>query len=182
MKILFLSPHGHLVSFLESFGDEVVDKTDKLDSAEGFDWIVSYGYRYKITQEMLEQVNGRAINLHISYLPYNRGADPTFWSVAEDTPRGVTIHVVDSEIDTGPILAQVKYDIDIENDTFRTLYARASETLESLFMRTWSYIRDGELIASPQVTCHKVKDKDRLWHLMTDGWDMPISKLLGVGR
>ena len=103
MKILLLSPHQQMVPFLESFGDEVTQITERLDDATGYDWIVSYGYRFRVTEEMLDQVNRQAVNLHISYLPWNRGADPTFWSVAEDTPRGVTIHVMDGSIDTGPV-------------------------------------------------------------------------------
>ena len=42
----------------------------------------------------------------MSYLPWNRGADPNFWSILEDTPKGVTIHIMDESIDTGDILYQ----------------------------------------------------------------------------
>jgi len=182
MKILLLSPHKHLISFLETFGDEVTQTVDKQESAAGFDFIVSYGYRFKITQDMIDQVGGKAVNLHISYLPWNRGADPTFWSVAEDTPRGVTIHMVDSAIDTGPVLAQARYEVDIENDTFRTMHRRASETIEDLFRKTWQYIRNGEIRPVPQLTYHRARDKDKLWNLMAQGWDTPIKDIFGIAK
>lgn len=182
MKILLLSPHQRMIPFLESFGDEVTQTVDNLDSAEGYDWIVSYGYRFRVTEDMLAQVNGRAVNLHISYLPWNRGADPTFWSVAEDTPRGVTIHIMDGSIDTGPVLAQARYEVDIEADTFRTLHRRASETIEALFKETWEFIRNGTIKPMPQLTYHRVKDKDKYWHLMEQGWDTPVKNIFGVAK
>ena len=46
------------------------------------------------------------INLHISYLPYNRGSYPNYWSFKENTPNGVSIHHIDDGIDTGPVLVQ----------------------------------------------------------------------------
>ena len=54
---------------------------------------------------MLDQINYRAINLHISYLPWNRGADPNLWS-AVGMPKGVTIHYINDGFDTGDILFQ----------------------------------------------------------------------------
>lgn len=182
MKILLLSPHQQMVPFLESFGDEVTQITERLDDATGYDWIVSYGYRFRVTEEMLDQVNRQAVNLHISYLPWNRGADPTFWSVAEDTPRGVTIHVMDGSIDTGPVLAQARYEMDVEKDTFRTLHRRASNTIEELFEETWQYIRNGEIRAMPQLTYHRVRDKDQYWDLMTKEWDTPIKDIFGIAK
>ena len=34
---------------------------------------------------------GKIINLHISFLPFNRGYYPNLWSHQEGTPSGVTI-------------------------------------------------------------------------------------------
>ncbi|MCL0081308.1 hypothetical protein M1N64_03665 [Peptococcaceae bacterium] len=49
----------------------------------------------------MDKFQGRAINLHISFLPWNRGADPNFWSFIENAPVGVSIHYLDEGIDTG---------------------------------------------------------------------------------
>ena len=78
MKILFLSPHKHLIEFLQSNGDEVIQSIEPvIDSMlEGVDFIIAYGYRRKIETYILNKFPRRAINLHIAFLPYNRGADP----------------------------------------------------------------------------------------------------------
>ena len=52
----------------------------------------------------LKQLQIPIVNLHKAYLPYNKGAHPNFWSFAENTPSGITIHVIDSGIDTGNII------------------------------------------------------------------------------
>ena len=48
-----------------------------------------------------------ALNAHPSLLPENRGPDPLFWTFhAGARETGVTIHLMDAGLDTGPILAQ----------------------------------------------------------------------------
>jgi methionyl-tRNA formyltransferase len=48
-----------------------------------------------------------ALNVHPSLLPDNRGPDPLFWTFQRgDTETGVSIHLMDEGLDTGPLLAQ----------------------------------------------------------------------------
>ena len=48
-----------------------------------------------------------AINIHYSLLPHYRGGSPLLWQVVNgETRGGVTIHYIDTGIDTGPILCQ----------------------------------------------------------------------------
>ena len=49
-----------------------------------------------------------SINLHLSYLPFNRGKNPNVWSIIESTPCGATIHKIDEKIDTGKIYVRKK--------------------------------------------------------------------------
>ncbi len=47
------------------------------------------------------------LNVHPSLLPANRGPDPLFWTLHEgQRETGVTIHMMDEGLDTGPIVAQ----------------------------------------------------------------------------
>lgn len=53
------------------------------------------------------------LNRHASLLPNFRGRLGSWWSHAAEPPEyGVTIHFVDKEIDSGPIVIQKKYSID----------------------------------------------------------------------
>jgi methionyl-tRNA formyltransferase len=48
-----------------------------------------------------------ALGVHPALLPRHRGADPYFWAIdAGDEVTGVTVHRLEREYDTGPILAQ----------------------------------------------------------------------------
>lgn len=183
MKILLLSPHKHLIKFLELYKDEVIQTIEPItdEILNGVDFIVSYGYRHKIGKEVLEQVHGNAVNLHISYLPYNRGADPNLWSFLEDTPKGVTIHYIDEGIDTGDIIGQLRIEY-TDDDTLETTYERLKNTIERLFKATWYDIREGKAERLPQLTYHRAKDKERYQYLLLQGWKTPIKDIIGRAK
>ena len=84
-----------------------------LKDLKKIDLVVIFNYRHVLKKEILRNLKRPAINLHISYLPYNRGCHPNFWSFIENSPKGVTIHEVDKGLDTGPILEQEVIDIDL---------------------------------------------------------------------
>lgn len=185
MKILLLGPAREAFeSYLRSMGDDVVQREDPLDPAtlatEGWDWLVSFGYRHIIRREVLDLFPERIINLHISLLPWNRGADPNLWSFIEDTPKGVTIHLVDEGLDTGPILAQRRVDWQ-PGDTLATSYARLTASIESLFRELWPQLRSGGVQARPQPSggsAHRLKDRLRVEHLLAQGWDTSVESLI----
>lgn len=187
MNVLLLGPSAtQLLPTFSIVGDSVrhVDEPITASSSEiaGMDFLVSFGYRHIIRRDVLEQFPERVINLHISYLPWNRGADPNLWSFLKDSPKGVTIHQIDEGIDTGPILAQMEVPYE-SDDTLRTSYARLNSALVSLFSRSWGELRIGRLSARPQPhdlgTAHRAKDKEHYAFLLSQQWDTPVAELIG---
>lgn len=184
MKILFLSPYqSSLRTYLESFGDRVWQSKDAIDRdyvvRQGTDILVSYGYRHIIGGDVLDRLDGRAVNLHVSYLPWNRGVHPNLWSFIEDTPKGVTIHFIDSGIDTGDIVAQREVSF-TGFGTLATSYEHLREEVEALFREVWPAIRDGTAHHRKQQgpgSYHGKKDLDRVAQLLTDGWNTPLASL-----
>lgn len=61
-----------------------------------------------LSQQVLECVPARFLNLHAGITPLYRGVHGAYWALAEGKPEacGVTVHLVDVGIDTGGILAQ----------------------------------------------------------------------------
>lgn len=168
-----------------AMGDQVYcsEAPIDLDSPllKDMDWIISYGYRHILKADLLNRFPGRVINLHISLLPWNRGADPNLWSFLEDTPKGVTIHLMDAGIDTGEILAQQEVFFGQE-ETLRSSYEKLSATIEQLFIEFWPEIRSEKLVPVPQGmggTTHRMKDKLPFQHLLYKGWDTPVIDLTG---
>jgi hypothetical protein len=147
----------------------------------GASFAVSHGYRMIIRTPVLEQLPDRIVNLHIALLPYNRGADPTLWSVLEDTPAGVTIHYVDEGVDTGDVIAQRAVPLQ-DDDTLATAYARLQRELAALFREHWPAIVAGtcERRRQPEGgTVHRAADRAAVEHLLTQGWDTRIGPLRG---
>lgn len=189
MNILLLGPYRKdLIGFLSTFGDKVTITEAPLTGASeclcNSDFIISYGYRHILKKDILDKFLNKAINFHISLLPWNKGADPNFWSFLEDTPKGVTIHYLDYGIDTGDILAQQEVDY-VPEDTLRTSYERLSKTIEELFRKVWPNIRSGKQKSIPQPkggTYHRLSDGAAFEYLLTKGWDTPVADLIGKAK
>ncbi|EDM23565.1 formyl transferase [Caminibacter mediatlanticus TB-2] len=101
------------------------------------DIIISYNYKYIIKKEFLTEYY--FINLHISYLPFNRGAHPNIWSFIENTKKGVTIHLIDEGIDTGDILVQKRVVLD-KKETFKSTYKKLHFHIQMLFKQNFKKI------------------------------------------
>jgi len=181
-RVLFLGPaESPVLAWLTAQGEDVVQMTDRVSEPEidGLDLLVSHGYRHLIRTDVLDHFPRRAVNLHISYLPFNRGADPNFWSWVDDTPRGVTIHLVDSGLDTGAIVAQEEVQLG-DDHTLRTSYLALQETMLDLFVRSWPLIRDDTFTEWEQEgagTSHRAAERESVWDRFPDGWDTPVSEV-----
>lgn len=71
------------------------------------DLVLCFGFPWLIPPEALAVPRLGVLNLHPALLPRHRGPIPTSWAVrAGDATYGVTWHRMDTEFDTGNILAQ----------------------------------------------------------------------------
>lgn len=104
---------------------------------------------YILRQPLIALPRLGCLNFHPSYLPYNRGKDPNFWSLKDQTPCGVTIHFVDAGVDTGDIAFQSRIETSWE-DTGATLYAKANREIVELFDRCFPQIQQGDIPRNPQ--------------------------------
>ena len=144
MKILCLYNNNcalELFRWIESQGHEIIVKSERLEAdwcnREGFELAVSYTYRYILTGEVIKALHYNIVNLHNSYLPWNRGADPNLWSVREDSPRGVTLHYMNEKLDKGEIIVQelVPYDDEMSlHDSYYQLDRAAKEMFKKAFL------------------------------------------------
>ncbi len=195
MNILFLgNTDNPLINWLRRQGEIVQVKSDKINFKQDenwlkdFDFAVSYGYRHMIRKNVIDIFGPNIINMHISLLPYNRGADPNLWSFLDGTPAGVTIHRVDPGLDTGDIVAQrrVKFHpYDYKNLTLSSTYNTLQNEIQKLFKEIWPQLKANEIIMTSQdndkATFHLAKNKEDIVKnviLPNGGWDITITKLL----
>jgi phosphoribosylglycinamide formyltransferase 1 len=93
--------------------DEFADR-DARDAAmaawlaeRGVGLVVCAGYMHLLTPSFLDRFPGRIVNVHPSLLPEFPGTRAIEEALAAGVERtGVTVHLVDESVDSGPVLAQ----------------------------------------------------------------------------
>lgn len=141
-------------------------------------FIISFNYRHIISEEVLQLMPGRIINLHTSLLPFNRGSAPNFFSFWDNTPKGVTIHLVDKGLDTGDILCQKELVFDEEQETFASTYDKLLEAIQELFRANWEKIKSGKLVPYRQTgegTCHRKRELEAILEKHPFTWEDKIA-------
>jgi len=187
--VLFLTNNDNtegLYAWLKEQESYVCKFTEKLNleiiKALEPSFIVSFNYRHIVPADVTEYMKGRIINLHISYLPYNRGSAPNFFSFYEDTKKGVTIHLLDKGLDTGDILCQKELNFDPEKETFESVYDSLIKEISVLFQSNWEGIKNGEITPKKQEgegTYHTKKDLDAIVDGKDFHWSENIAEALG---
>jgi methionyl-tRNA formyltransferase len=135
-----------------------------------------FGTKFK--EEMSSVFEKGIVNFHPSLLPLNRGSDPITWAIFDETKHGVSAHLVDSEIDQGPILFQEEIEFDF-SFTAESLYELSIFKLKNLMIEIipkWlrnevvpkiqngesSSHKKSELAKIRSVNYSDLKDKDNL--------------------
>ncbi len=88
------------------------------------DLLAAVGYTNLLKDELLAVPSIAATNFHASLLPAYRGKHPVFWALRHgESYSGLTIHLMDRELDKGGILYQVKVPTR-RTDSVNSLYER----------------------------------------------------------
>jgi phosphoribosylglycinamide formyltransferase-1 len=119
-------------------------------SGSGADLVFLAGYMKKLGNHTLSRFQGRILNTHPSLLPRFGGQGMYGARVhqaviaAGDRVSGVTVHGVDAEYDTGPIVAQSQVPV-LEGDTPESLAARVQARERELGVETLAGIVAGSI-------------------------------------
>jgi phosphoribosylglycinamide formyltransferase 1 len=123
---------------------ELADYADRAErDAAMADWlrgqgaalVVLAGFMHVLTPAFLDRFPDAVVNVHPSLLPEFPGAHAVEEQLAAGVAEsGATVHLVDTGIDTGPILAQERVPVRT-GDTAETLHARIKEIEHRLLPR-----------------------------------------------
>lgn len=112
-----------------TYEQEIVDVLRQ----DGIEWIFLAGYMRLLGETLLNQFEGKIVNIHPSLLPAFPGKDAVGQAYRAGVKvTGVTVHFVDEGMDTGPIIAQEAVRI-YENDTVDSLHRRIQEVEHRLY-------------------------------------------------
>ncbi len=118
--------------------------------AHNVDTVILAGYMKRIGPATLAAYRGRILNIHPALLPKFGGLGLYGKRVHEAVLRagekvsGATVHIVDEDYDTGPILNQVQVPV-LEGDTVDSLAERVLQQEHLLYVETLRKICEGTI-------------------------------------
>jgi phosphoribosylglycinamide formyltransferase-1 len=111
--------------------------------ARGVQLVCLAGFMRLVGRPLLDAFPGRILNIHPSLLPSFPGHDAQRQALAHGVRvTGVTVHVVNAELDGGPIVRQAAVPV-LEDDTFDTLEARILAEEHRLYPEAIGQFLDG---------------------------------------
>lgn len=119
-----------------SFEQEIIARLE----AKGVERIILAGYMRLIGEELLGRYAGRIVNIHPSLLPAFPGKDAIGQAFRGGVKiTGVTIHIVDEGMDTGPIMAQeaVRITEEMTRETLQQAIQRVEHRLYPQVIEEW---------------------------------------------
>lgn len=144
----------------KKYGVQVHDSTDvnseefrKMLRDSNVEFIVSVSGTQLYRRQLRDQTPYGIVNCHGALLPKYRGLMPSFWTLANDEPRGgVSVHFVDAKLDNGPIVVQRDYGIHA-HDSLEDIMARskdlAAEAIIECVQRVEAGITPDQCIPNP---------------------------------
>ncbi len=120
-----------------------VNKCEEIVQKFNPDIIVSIYYRYIVNKKILGIPHNGCFNLHPSLLPQYRGCSSLTWALINgETHAGVTYHYMEESVDSGNIILQAPFKIEI-NDTQKTIYEKAMDLGVKRFQEALTLVIDG---------------------------------------
>ena len=116
----------------------------------GAEWVVLAGYMAILSPSFVDKFANRIVNIHPSLLPALKGLDTHARAISDARKRhGATVHLVNAELDDGPIILQAGLDIQ-KNESKAALAARVLRLEHALYpfvitalSRGWLTIENG---------------------------------------
>ena len=108
------------------------------------DLVVLAGFMRVLTEGFVKKYRGRLINIHPALLPQFPGAHAikNAWD-AKVRETGVSVHFVDTGVDTGTVIFQRKVPV-LPNDTLETLEARIHEVEYEIYPQALNLVLSGK--------------------------------------
>lgn len=148
-----------------------INSEDFIKQLEAYssDLYVSMSFNQIFHQKIRSIPRKKIINCHAGKLPFYRGRNILNWVLINDEKEfGITVHYVDSGIDTGDIILQKTYDI-TDSDDYRTLLEKAYEECPEILYQAIKSIQENKVdvvrqndICSPGLYCGMRKEGDEI--------------------
>jgi len=135
---------------LKKFGEERNIRRAQLDELYKTEDLLFISLEYSEIIDPKKFLTNRLFNIHFSLLPKYKGMYTSALPIINgEEESGVTLHKIDSGIDTGEIIDQIRFQIS-EDDTARDLYQKYLDNGILLFERSIGQLIDENFASTPQ--------------------------------
>jgi len=151
------------------------------------DLIVVYSMSELLKENIYKLPKHGTINLHPSYLPEYRGPFPDFWIYYNmDLQPGVTVHYIDKGEDTGDIIKQRRYHLELGTRSPEMIAESIGKLGVDILLESIQSIEDGSVTRivqpdqSPTPRARKIKRAEHKELIDWNSW--PVEKVWHVLR
>ena len=139
IKAVFMDPARY--SSREQYDSEIIEMLEE----EKVDLVVLAGYMFLLSQEFVDRFKNKILNIHPALLPSFKGThgikDAYRYGVKV---TGVTVHFVDEDLDSGPIILQEAVDID-PDDSVEELEEKIHKVEHKIYPEAVKYFCEDRL-------------------------------------
>jgi len=123
------------------FDRNILYKVESINSKKAIELLQKFEYDLIIinatriiSSTVLDSTDKKFINIHAGITPKYRGVHGAYWTLIEDDREhcGVTLHFVDSGIDSGRVISQANIDITTEDNFCTYPYLQLTKGIELL--------------------------------------------------
>lgn len=133
----------HAIDFRVIDPGDIEQSMVELRGSYRLDWM-GLTFNRMLPQSVISAFEGKIFNFHFSLLPAFPGFGATRKALQSKlSTTGVTVHLVDAGMDTGPVIAQARVDI-VPDDTEQTLGRRQFDAAVPLAIQTVRNVERGE--------------------------------------
>ncbi|MAV05628.1 MAG: hypothetical protein CMI71_01295 [Candidatus Pelagibacter sp.] len=146
LKVCVLDNNKKIINFLKKKKISYLIKDKRFFSSiklDEYEWLLNIWGHIIFKNEFLKKFKNN-LNLHPSYLPYNKGRDPYYFSVLNQTPIGVAIHEMDKKVDNGNYYIRKKINFKFPFKAGE-VFDISLKTIKDLFIKNWIKIRNGKI-------------------------------------
>ena len=125
------------------FLDKNFDNFFKAVKKDEYNWLLNiWGFQI-FKKDFLSKFKNN-LNLHPSYLPFNKGRDPYYFSVLNRTPFGICIHKMDHTIDGGKYFLREKFTLKFPVKA-KQVFNLSLKKIREMFIKNWKKIKNNKI-------------------------------------
>lgn len=154
-ETLKLFAKTHNIPYIKS---QNINSPEFLEQIKPFecDIFVSMSFNQIFKEPLISTPRLHTINCHAGKLPFYRGRNILNWALINDEKEfGISVHYVDSGIDTGDLILQRTYPINDKDDYSTLLRTAHTECAEVLF-NALCLLHSGKAERIPQKSIHEI--------------------------